>query len=173
MSDILVSPMLLTFCRAPVAKRNFIPPGVEMTGRGYTRVSTGPLIRPVDPLKYVNALPILWPQAPEDWGAANTLAVVFAAGGIIAESAPLPAGFAIRRGDQARIGAEQFLISGVNPETPRPYNVGRYSQSFYSVWPQEGAIFYALAAVGFEWARQGKPCAAWSPAPAIVVGGCA
>ena len=51
-----------------------VPPAVEFSARGYTRISTAHLPL-VGEATYSNDLPLLWPEAPVDWGIATTLAV--------------------------------------------------------------------------------------------------
>ncbi|HEV8502928.1 MAG TPA: hypothetical protein VGR63_15240 [Casimicrobiaceae bacterium] len=162
----------LAFCRSVVASGQVIPPGVEVTGEGYQRAPTAPLVQQPNPALFLNGLPILWPQAGNEWGVANTLALVWQSDGTVAASSRLPQGFRVREGDQPRIAAQRLAIGGVAAGTPRPYGTGFYSRSLYSVYPGTGAVFYMTAVLDFAWEGQGQSCAAWPDAPAIAAGGC-
>jgi hypothetical protein len=151
-----------------------IPPAVEVTGRNYARVPTGPLelANPPDVALWDNVLPIYWPQAGSDWGQVTHLVLTLPDFQDIV-AATYPVSHSVHAGQQPRIAAGDLLINGVGPNTPRPYGVGRYSLSFYGMFPEIGQIWGFTALLGWAWERQANDCGPWLAAPAIMAGGCA
>jgi hypothetical protein len=164
----------IAMARGAMAWGQPIPPAVEVKGRGYSRVPTGPLelARPPDIALWQNVLPIHWPQAIGDWGQVLQLALTLPDNGDIV-AATYPVSLYVRAGQQPRIAAGDLLINGVGPNTRRPYGVGQYSLSFYGMFPAIGQIWAFVALLGWAWERQADECEPWPAAPAIVAGGCA
>ena len=162
----------LALLRKNVAWHSPLPGGVELAARGYRRVPAGPM-RPVVSGRYdnyENVLPILWPQAPVDWGqvlyvAALQIGVDLVYGTAPVSLAPLVAG------DQPAIQESRFVILGVQPETPRPYGASFFSLSLYGGWPPAGEVFVIEADLGLQWALARDACAPWAPIAAYA-GGC-
>jgi hypothetical protein len=166
-------PLLLAFCRTPVAIGKAIPAGVEMTGRGYRRAPVGTLVRRfwADPSLWVNPIVITWPLALAAWGPATVLALV-GLDGIVVTSCGLPGGFTVQAGDQPRVWLQRLVVGGVGPNTSRPFGVGPFGRSLFSGYPAAGVIWSMFAVVDFEWARTRTSCAPWTSAPPVVAGGC-
>jgi hypothetical protein len=165
----------LALLRRPVPWGAGIPAGAELSGRGYRRPPVGPVLEsdPINPAHWRNALPILWPDALDDWGPADTLAAVLPPqGGYVLATTPLLTGFKVRQGDQVQIMRYAMDLLAVPPDTDRPYGTDFYNNSFYGLYPPDGEVFAISAALSLAWMRQSLPCAAWASAPAIVSGGC-
>lgn len=165
--------MEIAMARAAMAWGQPIAPAVEVTGQNYSRVPTGPLeqVDPADGTFWQNTLPIQWPRATRDWGDVLYLALTRPDNGNVV-AATYPVSLTVLAGQQPQIAPGDLVINGVGPNTDRPYNVGRYGWSLYSIYPAIGVIWGFTALLGWVWHRQPNDCAPWPAAPAIVVGAC-
>lgn len=173
-----------------------MPADAELAGRGYARPLVGALTQSdVNPAGWSNTLPILWPQARDDWGQAAYVALLERGAANVLATAPVPlVPYVVLAGDQPAIAAGDLLVEGLEPQirrpfgragygtlryakyaawVGRPFGVGRYGALVYSVYPAEGGVFgMALAGLGYEWAALDAACAAWQPLQ-LIAGGCA
>lgn len=152
-----------------------MPADAELAGRGYARPPVGTLThRSRSPAEWSNALPILWPQARDDWGLAAYVGLLEHGDTNVLATAPVPlVPYVVLAGDQPAIAAGDLLVDGVAAQTRRPFGAGRYSTVVYSAYPPEGGVFdMALAGLGYEWAALDAACAAWQPLQ-VIAGGCA
>lgn len=152
-----------------------LPAGIELAGRGYQRPPVGPVEQfGDDPASTQNVLQVLWPQAPVPWGSAIFLAVMQIGVDIVLGTVPIATPpFAVTTGDQPRIPARALTFGGVPENTPRPFGVGRYSESVFGRYPPGGDLFWMLLdSIGYSWDQQDSACAQWTAIP-LVSGGCA
>lgn len=144
-----------------------LPAGLELTGRGYARLTSPPLVQ-VALVTYQNGIALQFPQALAAWGTASYLAVLQIGDPTVLAVAPIVPAMPIAAHDQLRIRLADLIIHAAAPGTPRPYGMGAYGRSLYGGWPAAGRVFDAQVTVEYAWANAGADCGDWDAVADVI-----